>query len=854
MDAIFDEKSRPATPGADAFQPLSDPLVPDRCKNTVWDPTPDCYSGDSILIGFDTEYQFESDTNRLLSLQYYACAPDGNSTWSNIEYISENSRVTVDHFLKSVIADGLKLRRIRLWPKHVTLIAHFTLADMVMFKDFEDYKDKFDSIRRTYITIGESVTVTVWDDNRHKHHISITLRDSMLLAPAGKQGLKDLGELVGLKKLELKEGEIEKMAKLLAEEPERFVEYALRDPEVAVRYCLKIKALNRQLLGVDEIPPTLSTIGINHLLNLWKSNGINKHHVLGTEVVEEKAWLQKRGCCQTTKRVVNTVERETHEALAVECYHGGRNEQYFFGPSSIGLWTDFDLCGAYPTAMAMIGMPDWKKIRVSNKLEDFQPLVLGYARIRFRFPENTRLPCIPVRGQTGLIFPLEGETHCCSPEIYLAQKMGAVIEILHGVILPADATVRPFETFIIDCTKRRKACLKRSLEELFWKELTNSTYGKTAQGLRKKRCFNARSGDCQELPPSKITNPFYAAHVTSFVRAAVGEIMSRLPSHAEVSNVTTDGFLTTATETEALAASQGPICQLFSRSRVRICNNPTVLEVKHQVSQLLGWRTRGQATLISVDGKETVLAKAGFNSPMKGKESQNTWIIDQFSNRNARSTQKITRLRTLPDIFRKGGDLVRKEMVHRVSMEFDWKRQPAAATTRTIKGIPHIYFDTLPWKNLDEFQKCRDDWDRFKASRDVVLKTEADLECFNDYRNASRVEGLRKSRSKTSIKTALRMFLRAYTRSLWGLEASTMSYSEIACWLTEKGYSTKKNDLENASRPNAKLVPHTVARTPIVENFIIAIQSRFPGFQAERLLVPESPKDSEIKVELKYAA
>ena len=43
---------------------------------------------------------------------------------------------------------------------------------------------------------------------------------------------------------------------------------------------------------------------------------------------------------------------------------------------------------------------------------------------------------------------------------------------------------------------------------LFWKEIANSTYGKLAQGLRKRRIYNLDDDEMKELEESKITNPF----------------------------------------------------------------------------------------------------------------------------------------------------------------------------------------------------------------------------------------------------------------------------------------------------------------------------------------------------------
>ena len=660
----------------------------------------------------------------------------------------------------------------------------------------------------------------------------------MLLAPAGQHSLKAIGELVGVDKIELLPGEIEHMKTLLANDKNRYEEYALRDPKIAVLYCLKIMSLNQELLGKADIPPTLTSIGINYLLKMWEDDGIDNHLVLGTEESDDPKWSSSLRRYIKRRKTVPTADRFCHENLVTECYHGGRNEQYIFGASVVGDWTDYDLCGAYTTAMSLIGMPHWDQIRPTKDLNEFQPHVLGYAWVKFRFPPKTRFPCLPVRTANGLVFPLEGETFCCSPEIYLALAMGGQIQIKHGIVLPADFIVRPFEKFIVECTARRKSFEKKTINELFWKELSNGSYGKTAQGLRRKRVFDARSGQHQDLPPSKITNPYFAAYVTSYVRAALGEILSRLPLHVQVSNATTDGFLATATEAEALAASQGPICLLFAQARLRLCGNVVVLEKKHQVQQVLGWRTRGQATLVSTQGENPVLAKAGLKAPMRDATEQNQWVVDLFINRSSTTVQTSQRLRTLPDIYKNGGDLVSKKFTSKVSMEFDWKRQPSTATTRPINGVPLLCFDTLPWRAVADFNACREQWTNFAGSERRVLKVESDLASFNEYRATASVAGVRKPRGNSALKMALRMFSRAYVRSDWGLDAGVMSYSEIAHWLTKLGYATKKSDLENAARRNARLEAHLVPRMPAVDNFIARIVEKFPAFQSDQLLVP----------------
>lgn len=37
------------------------------------------------------------------------------------------------------------------------------------------------------------------------------------------------------------------------------------------------------------------------------------------------------------------------EQFAIDCYHGGRNKMFVFGPKRDRVWFDFDLVGAYTT-------------------------------------------------------------------------------------------------------------------------------------------------------------------------------------------------------------------------------------------------------------------------------------------------------------------------------------------------------------------------------------------------------------------------------------------------------------------------------------------------------------------------
>ena len=98
--------------------------------------------------------------------------------------------------------------------------------------------------------------------------VSVTLVDTMLLAPAGQQSLGALGEMLGVPKLDLPAGAITRMREFSSEEPERFRAYAERDAEIAARYTLAVwRHLDEigALRSGGRLPPTLGAAAVNLL-------------------------------------------------------------------------------------------------------------------------------------------------------------------------------------------------------------------------------------------------------------------------------------------------------------------------------------------------------------------------------------------------------------------------------------------------------------------------------------------------------------------------------------------------------------------------------------------------------------
>ena len=766
------------------------------------------FKGDKkfLIIGFDTEYQNivvgddEYADNEVLSYQYH-CAicevgnEDKEINWDGIiipNSFTKEDRLYINEFIHISIGKGLSLYPKLKIPSEIYLVAHFTRADIPGFQDFKETDSRkrlnFDNIRNSFVNVGRDISVVLKDTEQRDVKLGIKVRDTITLAPTGKASLSNLGDVLGYNKIKLSEDPNKElfykqnMKLLMKDNWELFKEYAIRDASICTYYTMKIMRLYKEQTNKFKLPLTLTSIGVDLIQLYWLNQlGVNPNEMVGKEEVSEKVWNNRFGQNRRTKKLIFKKKLSFQESLLTECYHGGRNEQYWFGVSHKDRWYDYDLTSAYPSAMWLIGECDWddiKTLRSDNELlreEDgkkFLPIDMVFADINFEFPKSVRFPCLPVRTENGIIFPLKGSTATHISEIRLAQRLGCKISLNYGIKIGCKRhpryrkykgnmigkVKRPFDGFTMDCINKRlearhKFGSKGGLEELFWKELVNSTYGKTAQGLRERRVYDLKAEDTKRLKPSLITNPAYASFITAFCRGTLSEIMNNLPKEVDIFSVTTDGFLTTATPTQMEEATDGVLCKYYRSSRRVLSGSEKIFETKHIVKQLLGWRTRGQATIEESDiddwkdediksvkdDDRYVLAKAGIKTPnMYDKSEQNNEILKLFFERFPTQTIKVGLGKGIRPMFDEGLDFVNYEMTKTLSMEYDWKRKPhyVGEVPISIKGIncdKHLFFSTEPWFSMDEYYRMRDIFEQYNQQKNHNLKTEEDYNRFREY-------------------------------------------------------------------------------------------------------------------------
>ena len=126
-------------------------------------------------------------------------------------------------------------------------------------------------------------------------------------------------------------------------------------------------------------------------------------------------------------------------------YHGGRNESFIYGMIRETVY-DYDLPGAYPTAMSLLDYPDWRRKEVFLEMsgEEFMAnykdfLFKSYTalKVEFSFPDTVQYPPLPVRlNESSIIYPLSGVSCCTGHEILLASRLNCDFKVLGGVFIP----------------------------------------------------------------------------------------------------------------------------------------------------------------------------------------------------------------------------------------------------------------------------------------------------------------------------------------------------------------------------------------------------------------------------------
>jgi len=194
-------------------------------------------------------------------------------------------------------------------------------------------------------------------------------------------------------------------------------------------------------------------------------------------------------------------------------YYGGRVEVFQFGEIN-GLINHYDYNSLYPSVMREFKYPDlfaWKE----TVTPDFNNE--GIAEITIEYPEH-KICCLPVRTELELLYPygtLRGAW--CYPEIRQAIEDGGRIKQVHRAI-EFNIMTRPFVGYVEHCyNKRLEAKAAGSdLDNVFWKLMLNSLYGKFAQSGGIEMIYDDRHFTLDSVGGH--VNVIWSAYVTCYGR------------------------------------------------------------------------------------------------------------------------------------------------------------------------------------------------------------------------------------------------------------------------------------------------------------------------------------------------
>lgn len=728
-------------------------------------------------------------------------------------------------------------RRVFMLPKDdkrlkINLVCHFGRVDLSTVLNYSDRHilSYCSEVQNGLVTLDRPILFDITSRSRncvnHKFifPISVSIRDTMCHAPAGKRKLKDLGKSVGLDKLFIGSN-IKDMLNLLVTDPKTYFEYSSRDSLVTLSYISKIYGVNSNIkVSITGAGASVISESIKDTLqckDLIEYNRIYR----GLEKMSKGKIANPLapGFLEVSNlEPINFDAREVQN-YASEAYHGGFNGSFYIGAIKESTF-DYDLKNAYPTAMTMIEDIDWENpirseiVRRELTLSDwrlfgnnFYPIFPMVAYVTFEFPKDTKFPCIPISANGNLVFPrtsngIDG-VFATGPELYLALKMGAKVFCKRGYFLNTLGTrslANAVKGLVNDRSLAKDFEGKNSLNDLLLKTMVNAGYGKVAQNVVNKSTWNAYCDEMQNIGASIITNPVNATMITCLVRCVVIAALEELHRVGYVGySCTTDGFISNAPEDVLTNLDLFGFSTFFKQARVFLSDSDTIWEAKH----------------VMPDGFFNFSTRANMSLNLNGVSAHNStktpYPKDSYKDRLTfiiRALERCSRVEYEQEVSTGFKDLVRganyssKKVKRRVKMDFDLKRKPLKESFVTVNPVIEnnayeiMNFDTIPYEDIKEFRY-------FKTKSELVdcLRTAQDWSLFSLKLKAGKT-GKRIRKEDGLGWSKLMSCVMGFRKGLWvidELNSIDNTVQEKCDWINSLGLSKKEfkiNDWKNCRR------------------------------------------------------
>ena len=725
----------------------------------------DCEWEGKKVLSFQISYKFNN------KIYYWICIYNQKIQKMSINallswFFKDNAqrlglKEPISEYKKKSFTDAEQLKRyIKANNISIYMVFHYAIADFCRLYGYKKLLGNTDNIQKTISTISYPISLNVYTEDRNYFYpVNIYIRDTYLLMPAlGNKALATLGEAVGVPKITLPEEYIKsKMSELLEKDPATFFVYALTDTEIPLKYIEIFKVLDPD---IQDIPVTIGSFAAK----LFKKKVMNELGISPKEFTALHGYETINDGYNGSYKVVMDKCRGLFET-ATSSYYGGENVAPEGGIciSENEIWNDIDICSAYPTAESLCYWPNWDTIeqipagelkRGQIKLND-----MAFAWIEFEMPEKSICPFV-IRDKKGrgLLNVRTGETFATGPEMYLALELGGKVYIKSGFIVYPYPEEDPKRDLLFNYQKEllekrsefKKKYGKGSVQEQLAKTVSNSHYGKMGQGLKDSMSYSTRAKNYTFTPPSAVTCPPIAAHITALVRvlAIATHIEIKKKLKKRVINICTDGLVTNASLDEINSLELFGYKKLFSEARLKLANSPDIFEVKHKQEIAIVGKTRLNMGLGFVKDFKPICAKGGYKlTPEDLSQIATNGKVDRYKEAILMAKKYLERTGKIPNTYQKAPsfkELMEKEVEYEfedveksVNFEYDWKRKPILENAEDItieidgKKYKHIHFYTEEWENIEEFDRYRNAFDAYTKRKDFMpIKTVKDLKNF----------------------------------------------------------------------------------------------------------------------------
>ena len=693
-------------------------------------------------------------------------------------------------------------------------------------------------------------------NNSNIYPVSLSVSDTMCHTPTGKKRLQDIGEVIGIEKIDIPKEQKERMQQLLDENIVLFMEYASMDSVITMLYASSIYGYN------NSLPVTITSASAR----VMKQSMMNYLGCSSTEEFDrtyrglEKAnhgkfkMEERPGFVEATSLEPISNGANIIQNYASHAYHGGYNICTEIGSFPFETY-DYDLKNAYPTAMCLVPDINWENpireevtetvmtLEMFTESEVIDPIIPFVGYVRFEFPETCKYPCIPINVDGIPVYPLSSEgtngVYTAGPFIWLALQLGATVYCEKGFFLnvryvdnlsqksmPLSTAVKQL---VNDRNRAKKECGKGSLEELILKVMVNAGYGKNAQNVIEKTSWTAFKDAMENLGCSAITNPVSAMMITSIVQVELIAAQNQINELGYIScSVTTDGFISNIPEKTLCSLSLYGLRKRMESARLFLTDNedPEIWEIKHAQDDLINFTTRGNVSLHhykNIGGEISGIPMMVGDKPYEGVCAHNStksgFESDSYEDRLWLMTQVLSRTSTVDYVeeewtsfkeYVQGSTYKITHPVRHIRMDFDMKRKPIRSSFSTdIVTIGDTeyeiaHFDTEPYRDISEFKNYR----RIKDNT-LVLRTGSDWDIFWQKLGLSSTN----AQPRNILWAKLNSCIMGYRMGLWdipGLKDKTVD--EKCAWINahnNSGKSFNPSDWKNARRPErqANMLP-----------------------------------------------